>query len=224
MRFRASEDIRKQIEADIANGRLLPGDKLDERYLSERFSVSRTPAREALLALAADGLVVFRSRKGTEVAGLSLQEAIGMAEVLTALEAEAAGLAARRMTESERLSLKDLHLRAETAVLSGDAATYAKYNADFHAAIYAGARNEYLAREITGRLRTRVFRQISLSRRTSLFASWSEHAAVVEAIMICDEAAARQTMRSHISAGGTLFADMVSSSTSGDSAGAGWKK
>ncbi|GAA0541425.1 DNA-binding GntR family transcriptional regulator [Rhizomicrobium palustre] len=214
MRARVSEDIRRQIEKDIADGRLVPGDKVDEQYLSKRFSVSRTPAREALFALAADGLIVFRSRKGTEVSGVSPQEAIGMVEVLTALEAEAAGLSSRRMTESDRSSLRNLHLQAETAVRSGDTATYAKYNADFHAAIYAGARNEYLTREITGRLRTRVYRQISLSRRASLSASWLEHAAIVEAIMICDEASARQTMRTHISAGGTLFADMVSSITS----------
>lgn len=212
MRIRVSEEIRRQIETDIAQGRLLPGAKLDEPYLSRRFGVSRTPAREALFALAADGLIQFRSRNGAEVAGLGPQEAIERVEVLTALEGEAAGLAARRMTEAERLALQELHLRAETSVRAGDNAAYIRDNADFHAAIYSGARNGYLAREITARLRTRLFRQQALARRAQLHASWEEHAAIVEAILAGDDAAARQAMRTHINSGGTIFADLMASS------------
>jgi DNA-binding GntR family transcriptional regulator len=221
MRIRVSEVIRREIETDIATGRMSPGERLNEQSLSKRFSVSRTPAREALLALAADGLIVFKSRNGAEVAGLCPQDAIEMVEVLMALEAEAAGLAARRMTDKERIALRDLHLRAEAAVRAGDVSAYGKGNADFHAAIYAGARNKYLAREITARLRTRLFRQMSISRRTSLHASWTEHTEIAEAIIAGDEQAAREAMRTHISAGGTLFADMVSALTSADVATTG---
>lgn len=222
MRTRISEVIRREIETDIAAGRMLPGESLDEQSLVRRFSVSRTPAREALFALAADGLIAFKSRNGAEVVGLSPQNAIEMVEVLMALEAEAAGLAARRMTDKERVALHAIHLRSENAVRAGDISTYTKENADFHAAIYAGARNKYLAEEITHRLRTRLFRQMSLSRRTSLLASWTEHAEIAEAIIVGDEQAARRAMRTHISAGGTLFADMVSALTTPEDAKAGY--
>src|SRR5882724_3081245 len=91
MRARTSDALRKEIEDDIEHGRLSPGDKLDEQTLAERFEVSRTPAREALLQLAAAGIVRLVPRQGAVVSSVSPQLAIGMVEVLTALEAEAAG-------------------------------------------------------------------------------------------------------------------------------------
>src|SRR5277367_4781931 len=110
MRARASDALRKKLEDDIERGRLSPGDRLDEQALAERFEVSRTPAREALLQLAAAGIVRLVPRQGAVVSGVSPQLAIGMVEVLTALEAEAAGLAARRMSAAEKAQLTKLHL------------------------------------------------------------------------------------------------------------------
>ena len=71
-----------------------------------------------------------------------------MVEVLTALEAEAAGLAARRMSAAEKAQLRKLHLASQAAVKRLDSAAYIKNNAAFHAAIYQGARNEFLAEQI----------------------------------------------------------------------------
>jgi DNA-binding GntR family transcriptional regulator len=212
MRARISDHLCRKIESDIASGRLLPGDKLDEQSLAKRFSVSRTPAREALLRLAHDGLVKFKSRQGAVVATMTPQRAIGMVEILTALEAEAAGLASRRMTKAERACLRRIHRKCSSAARAGDTSGYIKFNTEFHEAIYAGARNVPLADLVTEtRLRMRFFRHQSLSLRARLAESCEEHARIVAAIEGGHEIEAQQAMRAHIVVGGRVFADMVAS-------------
>jgi DNA-binding GntR family transcriptional regulator len=212
MRARVSNELCRRIQSDIVAGRLLPGDRLDEQSLAKRFGVSRTPAREALLRLADDGLVKFKSRQGAVIASMTPQRAIGMVEILTALEAEAAGLAARRMTDVERIALREIHRESASAVRTGDTAGYIKFNTAFHEAIYAGARNVCLGDLVTEtRLRMRFFRHQSLSRLARLAASFDEHARVLAAIQAGNEIEAQQAMRAHIAVGGTVFADMVAS-------------
>jgi DNA-binding GntR family transcriptional regulator len=212
MRTRTSDALRKELEDDIEHGRLAPGDRLDEQTLAERFEVSRTPAREALLQLAAAGIVRLVPRQGAVVSSVSPQLAIGMVEVLTALEAEAAGLAARRMSAGEKAQLAKLHIASQTAVKRQDSRGYIKNNAAFHAAIYEGARNEFLAEQIRlTRLRMRFYHRSSLHQPARLKASWQEHARVLEAIRRGDENLAQQMMREHILFGGRVFADMIAS-------------
>ncbi|MCP3476770.1 GntR family transcriptional regulator [Bradyrhizobium sp. CCGUVB1N3] len=212
MRVRTSDALRKELEDDIEHGRLLPGDRLDEQTLAERFEVSRTPAREALLQLAAAGIVQLVPRHGAVVSGVSPQLAIGMVEVLTALEAEAAGLAARRMSAAEKVQLVKLHLASQAAVKRLDNPTYIENNAAFHEAIYQGARNEFLAEQVRlTRQRMRFYHRSSLNQPARLKASWQEHARITDAIKSGDEALAQQAMREHILFGGRVFADMIAS-------------
>jgi DNA-binding GntR family transcriptional regulator len=212
MRGRASDALRKELENDIERGRLSPGDKVDEQTLAKRFDVSRTPAREALLQLAAAGLVRLVPRQGAVVNGVSPQMAIGLVEVLTALEAEAAGLAARRMTLLERRRLAELHRAAEGVAKRLDSAAYIKSNIKFHATIYQGSRNEYLTEQILlTRRRMRFYHGHSLNQPARVKASWLEHTAVVAAIMAGDEPGAQAAMRDHVLFGGKVFADLVAS-------------
>jgi DNA-binding GntR family transcriptional regulator len=210
MRARTSDALRRELEDDIEHGRLSPGDRLDEQTLATRFEVSRTPAREALLQLAAAGIVRLVPRQGAVVSSVSPQMAIGMVEVLTALEVEAAGLAARRMSSAEKAQLTKLHLACQPAMKRQDSPTYLKNNAAFHAAIYQGARNEFLAEQIrTTRLRMRFYHRSSLHQPARLKASWLEHGRVIEAITRGDEMLAQNVMREHILLGGRVFADMI---------------
>jgi DNA-binding GntR family transcriptional regulator len=212
MRTRTSDALRRELEDDIEHGRLSPGDRLDEQTLATRFEVSRTPAREALLQLAAAGIVRLVPRQGAVVASVSPQLAIGMVEVLTALEAEAAGLAARRMSDAEKAQLDKVHLASQAAAKRLDSPTYIKNNAAFHAVIYEGARNEFLAEHIRlTRRRMRFYHRSSLYQPARLKASWQEHARVVEAIRGGDEAQAQAEMREHVLKGGRVFADLIAS-------------
>ena len=214
MRVRTSDALRRELEDDIEHGRLSPGDKLDEQTLAARFDVSRTPAREALLQLAAAGIVRLVPRQGAVVSSVSPQRAIGMVEVLTGLEAEAAGLAARRMSSTEKAQLTKLHLASQPAMKRQDSPAYIKNNAAFHAAIYQGARNEFLAEQIRlTRLRMRFSHRSSLYQPARLKASFLEHADVTEAIKSGDEALAQQKMRDHVLFGGRVFADLIANLT-----------
>src|SRR3546814_6637382 len=117
----------------------------DERALSDRFEVSRTPAREAILQLAAAGLVRTTPRRGAVVTGISAEEAVNMMETLAALEAEAAMLAARRMPPSERDALEQVHTASESAARDLDSTAYIAFNKQFHELIHARTRTAYLA-------------------------------------------------------------------------------
>ena len=206
----ASIALRKVIEDDIDAGRLQPGDALDEQMLATRFDVSRTPAREALLHLAAVGVVEMVPRRGAVISGLSPDFGIGMVEVLTALEAEAASLAARRMSDLERAKLIKIHRSTAQLVKRMDGDAYIVVNTIFHEAIYDGARNTFLKEQLTlTRRRMRSYHRSSLTKPARVRASWEEHAAVADAIVSGDAAAAQAAMRNHIVSGGTVFADLV---------------
>jgi DNA-binding GntR family transcriptional regulator len=218
MHNRASDTVRKRLEQDIEQGRLSPGDKLDEQTLATRFDVSRTPAREALMQLAASGIVRMVPRHGAIVTGVSPQLVVGMIEVLTALEAEAAGLAARRMSDAEKSQLAKVHKASRAAVQQLDSAAYIENNALFHDVIYRGARNEFLAEQVRlTRRRTRFYHRDSLKHPGRLKASWNEHARVIEAIQSGDELQAQAAMREHILYGGRVFADMIANLASTES-------
>ena len=202
--------MRDLLTQDISLGRLKPGDIIDEKSLTERFQISRTPAREAILQLAASGLVRIKPRHGAEVAGLNADEAIAMLETLAALEADAAGLAARRIQPEGLELLTRIHRESEESARAGDSAVYTKMNAQFHEVIYDNARNPYMADLIRQtRARMAYYRANSLGQRSRVSRSWQEHALVVEALGNGDSAAAQAAMRDHILSGGRVFADLV---------------
>ena len=82
--MRRAEALRDEIEQDIVTGRLQPGERLDEQSLADRFGVSRTPIREALMQLASTGMVELHSRRGAFVASLGLKEIIERFEAMAA--------------------------------------------------------------------------------------------------------------------------------------------
>ncbi len=207
---KASDTVRDRVEREIRQGALRPGDTIDERSLAERFEVSRTPAREAILQLAASGLVTVKPRHGAVIAGLGVEEAIAMMETLIALEGEAASLSARRMPRAESQALLALHAEGEAPSRGGESAAYIDHNARFHEAIYVGARNGYLAALIRStRRRMSFLHASSLNQRARLASSWEEHGAVARAIADGDPDRAERAMREHVLSGGRVYADLV---------------
>ena len=83
----AADDISERLEAEIVEGVLPPGTRLEEPALAERFGVSRTPVREALQRLSASGLVELKPRRGTQVLNPSIGRIVEMFEVMAELEA-----------------------------------------------------------------------------------------------------------------------------------------
>jgi DNA-binding GntR family transcriptional regulator len=187
-----AEELRARLADDIIRGTLAPSQTLDEMELARRFGVSRTPVREAIRQLAASGLVETRPHRGAMVARPSHERVLGMFEAMAELEALCAGLAAERMTPVERQALEAVHLQLRVLIQIGDPQRYHEVNESFHATIYAGAHNEYLA-EMTFATRTRV-----QPFRRAQFRLLGRLRKVVLAILRGDRAAAAAAMRAHI--------------------------
>lgn len=208
---RLADRLRLRLEGEILSGELTPGDRLDETKLAARFSVSRTPVREALHQLATAKLVELRPRQGAIVAAVTVQELLQMFEVMAELEAVCAGLAARRMSPAERKQLNDSHKRCSSLAKSGDVDAYYEENRVFHEILYAGAHNEFLE-NMTSTTRNRLspYRRFQLHHPGRIRKSLQEHASVVEAVQQGDSELASERMRGHVGIQGDVFSDLVS--------------
>ncbi len=207
-----SETLREQIEEMIAVGQLKPGQHLDETVLAEKFGVSRTPIREALIQLASMGIIVIRPRRGAIVAEIGPQQLIEMFEVMAELEAMCARLAARRMNPAEQAILKASHLACTEARDNADSDVYFYKNEEFHQQIYIGSQNTFLeeqARVLQRRLRP--YRRLQLRVRNRVKASFDEHGAVVDAIIEGKGELAAELLRQHIMIQGQRFSDLIAS-------------
>jgi len=194
-----TEELRLRLSDNIVRGQLAPGAALDETELARRFSVSRTPVREAIRMLAASGLVEVRAHRAAVVARPTHEHLIGMFEVMAELESLCAGYAADRMRGAERRALEDAHEKLRVLIQRGDPQRYYEVNEAFHATIYAGAHNSYLA-ELTLATRGRVqpFRRAQFRNLGRLAKSHAEHDRVVQAILRGERVLAAQNMYAHI--------------------------
>jgi DNA-binding GntR family transcriptional regulator len=194
-----AEELRLLLADEIVRGALTPGSALDEMELARRFSVSRTPVREAIRQLAASGLIDARAHRGAVVARPSEARLIGMFEAMAELESLCAGLAAERMSGAERRKLEIAHEEMRALIQVGDPQRFHEVNEAFHGAIYSGAHNEYLA-ELTLATRARVqpFRRAQFRNLGRLAKSHAEHEQVVIAILRGDRDRAASAMYAHI--------------------------
>jgi DNA-binding GntR family transcriptional regulator len=200
------ERLRLGIEADILQGRLAPGDLLDEQSLASRYKVSRTPVREALLQLSAQGLVSLIPRQPTRVAVLDATTLLEMIDVMSCLEAQAARLAARRMTTAQREQLMRIQEQAQAIANAHDVARFNDANWNLHLAIFEGSQNNYLASQARlVRLRLQPYRCLLLRLGDRMHSANAEHGQLVCAIVEGDSETAFNVMRDHL----TLTADQI---------------
>lgn len=209
-RQRLADRVRLGLEREIVTGDLAPGTRLDETRLAERYAVSRTPVREALMQLAAAGLVEMRPRQGALVAAIGTFQLAEMFEMMSELEALCARLSARRMTPAERDALAALHADCGPSLQAGDADAYYELNLRFHEAIYAGSHNAFLEQE-TRKIRLRVspYRRMQLHRPGRLADSHAEHGQVVAAIRTGDQDLAARLLRDHVAIQSGTFVDFL---------------
>lgn len=210
--MRMSDKLREKIEEQIATGELLPGCALDEATLVVQHGVSRTPVREALIQLAADGLVEIRPRRGAVVTSISPARLLEMFEVMAELEAMCGRLASRRMSEPERADLLAAHQACEQARADLDSDAYFYCNERFHAAIYSGSHNSFLGEQaLQLHRRLRPYRRLQLRVRNRMGTSYKEHEAIVQAIVSGDAEVAAQNLRAHVVVQGERFGDLLAS-------------
>lgn len=202
--------LRDQIENGIISNDFAPGERLDEVQLATRFGVSRTPVREALMQLNAIGLVEIRPRRGAIVIDPGPHRVFEMFEVMAEIEGMAGSLAARRLTEADRAAILLAHADCERSSAAGDSDAYYYDNERFHRAIYIASHNEFLTEQcIALHRRLQPYRRLQLRVRNRVATSFSEHAAVVEALLAGDAERARILLRQHVSIQGERFSDLV---------------
>ena len=200
------------LEDDIATGRLLPGARLDEVSLASRFGVSRTPVREALQQLSAQGLVEIRPYRGAIVSSPDPRKLMEMFEVMAELEAMCGRLAARRLTPEHETNIRQNLSACAQAAEIGDPDSYYFENERFHRAIYAASANAFLEEQaLTLHKRLSPFRRLQLRVRNRLGVSQREHEAIVSAIVAGDSKAAARELRQHVIVQGERFADLIAS-------------
>ena len=206
--------IRDALQAEIESGELPPGAALEERALAAKFSVSRTPVREAIQQLAAQNLVRMTPRQGVTVARMSVPQLRDMLELLGELEALCAKLAARRHSEDLRLALETALQAGRDAALPGHSFdAYSQANLQFHEAIHAGSRNELLVQQV--RPLRRLIRRYNVNIRimrtpAQIEKSIHDHEEILRAIMAGDETLAYRLMFEHVPVGGNGFSEFLS--------------
>ncbi len=187
------------IEADILEGRLKPGERLEELALSRKYAVSRTPIREALRQLAAARLVDLRPRLGAVVARPTAGEVIDLFEVVAELEGAAAVLAASRMTSKNLDAITEAHAACQKSAIGDDAETYYRINRQFHRAIHIAAQNNVLADEIAILDKRLVpYRRFITFRPGRTQEALREHDTILSTLLAKDSGGARAAMIEHV--------------------------
>ncbi|WP_028829175.1 GntR family transcriptional regulator [Proteocatella sphenisci] len=126
------DHVYDYISENIKDGSLKPGDKINEQHLSDKLNVSRTPVREALIQLAAEGLLEAEPRRGFRVKPLILEEAKDLYQLIGHLDAMAATLSLDNMTKEDIKLMKSLQVQMSKEIESQDFDKYYKLQIDFH--------------------------------------------------------------------------------------------
>lgn len=188
----------RQLLAEIRQGRLLPGARLRETELAERLGISRTPVREAIRQLEADGLVIHLPRQGASIRGLDHAEVIELYEMRGVLEGTAARLAARMALPVEIEELAALNAELAAAALGPPAQ---EMNRQFHRTLLDAARNRYLVKSVSALQKTLlILGPTTLSEPERQAGAVAEHQAVIAALAARDPDAAERAMRAHVEA------------------------
>jgi DNA-binding GntR family transcriptional regulator len=197
---RTADVVREALRDAILDGELGSDTRLREEELAREFGVSRTPVREALQQLSAEGFIDVQPHRGAVVTRLSVEDILAIYLVREVLEGVSARLAARRATPEQCTSLLASVEEMEAQAATATPAEMADLNLDFHANLRHVADNRYLDRFLSQiEHAVRRFGQTTYAYPGRTNASIAEHRAIVEAVVAHDperaEAFAIQHMR-----------------------------
>lgn len=193
------DQVTARLRTMLVEGIIPPGAKLNERELCEKLRVSRTPLRETIKLLAAEGLVNLLPNRGAVAVKLGEADVMHTFEVLAGLEGMAGEWAAQRITEAELAELRALHYEMLACHARGDLSGYYRLNALIHAGITAAARNPVLAktyREVNARVQSLRFR--TNQDEVKWKAAVKEHERMMEALQARDGAALKAVLVEHL--------------------------
>ena len=193
------KQVAQRLRQMLVEGQIAPGAKLNERTLCEELRISRTPLREAIKMLAAEGLVELLPNRGAIAVALSETDVLDTFEVMAGLEALSGELAAQRITDAELAEIQALHFEMMAAYTRRDLSTYYRLNAAIHHAINAAAKNPVLTntyQQVNARLQALRFRSNQDGEKWQR--AVQEHTRMVAALEARDPAALRAVLTAHL--------------------------
>lgn len=193
------QEVADRLRDMIQKGELEPGQWVDEVSLTASLGISRTPLREALKVLVAEGLLYMKPRHGCFVNELSAQDLEEIFPLMAMLEGRCAYEAATKASDDDLARLEPLHADLRRFAMQGDVNQYYTANVRIHTAIQDLAANRWLSdlinnlRQVLG-----LFRHRSLKHPGRIDQSYNEHAAIFEAIKARDPVQAEAVTRTHL--------------------------
>ena len=205
-----TQQVAGAIRDMIVQDELKPGERVRERSLAEVLEVSRTPLREALKLLSAEGLVEILPHRGAVVADPQPEEIYGKLQVLAVLESLAGELAAERATDEEIAEIRALHFEMLASYTRQNRLEYFKANQKIHRAILTSSRNLALI-ETHGRINAQLYRvryQSNLRNRKWQSAI-EEHEEILEALEARDPERLSAILRAHLGSTWAKVSEML---------------
>ncbi len=196
-----AEEVYTQLKSDIADFRLVPGDRFSEHDICDRLAVSRTPVRQALFRLQQEGLVEVMFRSGWRVLPFDFDKFDQLYDLRMVLETTAAQRLCQQEAGESSPLLQDLKERwlVPASERSDDATQVAAWDEAFHETLVKAAGNAEMARvhhDVTERIR--IIRRLDFLKQMRIDATFDEHAKILRAIIARKADRAELLLRSHI--------------------------
>ena len=198
------EEVAELLRQRIFSRELAPGSWIDELKIAEAYGISRTPLREALKVLAAEGLVTMKVRRGAYVTEVSERDLADVYHLLSLLESDAVGVVASNATPAQIEELQTLHRELEVAAKPGkqNRERFFEINERFHMRLLEIANNRWRDQMVADQRKVmKLNRHNSLLKSGRVEESLNEHRAVMSAVAARDPALAMQRMQEHFKNG-----------------------
>lgn len=193
------DTITNDLRDDILSGQFAPGDRLLEIQLAEQYDCGRAAVRSALVALTTEGLVEREENRGASVRRISITEAIQITQARSVLESLIAGQAAKHALPDDHAELRDIIEQMRSTVANDEGKAYSELNRLLHRRLREMSGHD-IAAELVANLRNRAahhqYRLAVMPGRSA--DSLDQHAAIVDAVVSGDEAAAADAMTAHL--------------------------
>lgn len=193
------EEVAERLRTSIFSHEFAPGSWIDEQAIAKEYGISRTPMREAIKILAAEGLITMKMRRGAYVTEVSKSDLNQIFTVLALLEGQACRETALKASEGQLEALDSIHMKLERAAADRDLEQFFAINQSFHDKLQEISNNPWMKRVIDDlRKVLKLQRRDSLSKRGRLESSLVEHRKILSALLARDADLSEKLMKEHL--------------------------
>ncbi|MFM8760391.1 MAG: GntR family transcriptional regulator [Polynucleobacter victoriensis] len=193
------EEVAERLRTSIFSHEFAPGSWIDEQAIAKEYGISRTPMREAIKILAAEGLITMKMRRGAYVTEVSKSDLNQIFTVLALLEGQACRETALKASEGQLEALDSIHMKLERAAADRDLEQFFTINQSFHDKLHEKSNNPWMKRVIDDlRKVLKLQRRDSLSKRGRMESSLLEHRKILSALLARDADLSEKLMKEHL--------------------------